>query len=193
VTKAVRVDAAAYATTEPPPEYEEPVMPILFTCKCGKPLKARDELAGKKIKCPHCGILLTAPAPAPVPAAKAAEPPPGAGTLLEGAISIEELPWSEEAARVAVSSPTPTDSPASGPATAPIDESEKRYKVVTTKDMGFVAKFDAGRLEEALNQHWKRGWAVRSVVRITVPAHGGMHDELVFILERFQSGPHDAG
>lgn len=160
-------------------------MPILFNCKCGKPLKARDELAGKKIKCPHCGVLLTAPPPTPATTgAKAAETTKGAGTLLEGAISIEDLPLTEEASRIAVSTPGIGEGPAAAAEAAPLDDSEKKYKVVTTKDLGFVSKFDAARLEDALNQYWKKGWAVRSTVRITVPGHGGAHDELVFILER---------
>ena len=33
-------------------------MAISFTCACGKALKARDEHAGKKTKCPQCGAVL---------------------------------------------------------------------------------------------------------------------------------------
>lgn len=39
-------------------------MPISVTCKgCGKTLKAKDTLAGKKVKCPGCSTALTIPAP----------------------------------------------------------------------------------------------------------------------------------
>lgn len=38
-------------------------MPISFACGCGKQLRAKDELAGKKTKCPECGSILTIPAP----------------------------------------------------------------------------------------------------------------------------------
>ena len=55
-------------------------MPILVTCLCGRQLRARDDLWGKRAKCPGCGMLLlvqgepevvleedTSPAPAPPP------------------------------------------------------------------------------------------------------------------------------
>jgi hypothetical protein len=37
-------------------------MPIIFNCTCGKKLQARDELAGKKLKCPGCHKVLPVPA-----------------------------------------------------------------------------------------------------------------------------------
>lgn len=36
-------------------------MPISITCQCGKKLKVRDTLAGKKVKCPACQHLLAVP------------------------------------------------------------------------------------------------------------------------------------
>jgi ribosomal protein S27E len=42
-------------------------MPILIRCPgCQKPLKVKEELAGKKVKCPSCGI----PVPIPLPTAE---------------------------------------------------------------------------------------------------------------------------
>ncbi|MCI0685227.1 MAG: zinc-ribbon domain-containing protein [Gemmataceae bacterium] len=38
-------------------------MPILVACSCGKKLKVRDELVGKKVKCPACGGVLEVAAP----------------------------------------------------------------------------------------------------------------------------------
>jgi RsiW-degrading membrane proteinase PrsW (M82 family) len=38
-------------------------MAISFACKCGKTLRARDELAGKKARCPQCGSTLPIPQP----------------------------------------------------------------------------------------------------------------------------------
>ena len=35
-------------------------MPIQIACACGKKLNVRDELAGKKVKCPACGGVLVA-------------------------------------------------------------------------------------------------------------------------------------
>src|SRR5437762_140097 len=44
-------------------------MPIVLTCDCGRRLRIKDELAGRKVRCPQCsGILLVAmPAAAPDP------------------------------------------------------------------------------------------------------------------------------
>jgi len=34
-------------------------MPIITPCACGKKLRTKDEFAGKRIKCPACGTILT--------------------------------------------------------------------------------------------------------------------------------------
>ncbi len=36
-------------------------MAIVFKCQCGSPLKAKDELAGKRTKCPKCGLVQVIP------------------------------------------------------------------------------------------------------------------------------------
>jgi len=36
-------------------------MSIEHTCQCGAKLKVKDELAGKKIKCPKCSVAFTLP------------------------------------------------------------------------------------------------------------------------------------
>ena len=57
-------------------------MPIIVTCECGRQLRARDELAGRRAKCPGCGMLLLVEPPVLEPAeddlveADAAPPPP---------------------------------------------------------------------------------------------------------------------
>lgn len=38
-------------------------MPILMECQCGRRIRARDELAGKRVKCPQCSAVLTVPPP----------------------------------------------------------------------------------------------------------------------------------
>ena len=38
-------------------------MPILVHCDCGKATKVRDELAGKKIRCPKCKAVMEVPEP----------------------------------------------------------------------------------------------------------------------------------
>ena len=45
----------------------DPTM-LLFACSaCGTKVKARPDLAGKKVKCPHCGNVLTVPSEPPPP------------------------------------------------------------------------------------------------------------------------------
>jgi hypothetical protein len=48
-------------------------MPIVVSCKCGKNLRVKDELAGKRVKCPECAQLTTVPA-ATLPAGPAKQP-----------------------------------------------------------------------------------------------------------------------
>jgi hypothetical protein len=50
----------------------EPTMPIQFTCSCGRKLQAKDEHAGRTVRCPDCGAEST------VPAADAVQPTPAA-------------------------------------------------------------------------------------------------------------------
>jgi DNA-directed RNA polymerase subunit RPC12/RpoP len=53
-------------TTAPGPDHQpepEAVAPsVSFACAgCGKTVKARAELAGKKVKCPQCGQVIPVP------------------------------------------------------------------------------------------------------------------------------------
>lgn len=43
-------------------------MPIRVKCSCGKALSVKDELAGKKVKCPGCASAIPVPKAAPAPA-----------------------------------------------------------------------------------------------------------------------------
>lgn len=49
-------------------------MPIRFRCSCGKQLQAREEFAGRQMKCPDCGQILTIPATSTVEESEAAPP-----------------------------------------------------------------------------------------------------------------------
>lgn len=53
-------------------------MPIAATCACGKRLQVKDELAGKKVRCPNCKQPLKIP-DAPAAAAPAAGSPAAGG------------------------------------------------------------------------------------------------------------------
>jgi WD40 repeat protein len=49
-------------------------MPIAVTCECGKQLRVKDDLAGKRIRCPACQTVVTIPAAASAP--EPTTPPP---------------------------------------------------------------------------------------------------------------------
>src|SRR5438034_10143985 len=51
-------------------------MPISVTCTCGKRLKAKDEMAGKRARCPACGNSVLIPDPESEPAPYDLEPEP---------------------------------------------------------------------------------------------------------------------
>jgi hypothetical protein len=58
-------------------------MAIMFACKCGKQMQARDEFAGRRMKCPSCQSIVTIPTapPATVVAPEVTQPAAAAVTL----------------------------------------------------------------------------------------------------------------
>lgn len=50
-------------------------MPIVVTCSCGKALKVPDMFAGKRVKCPSCNAIMTAPTTDDTPVAGQFEGP----------------------------------------------------------------------------------------------------------------------
>lgn len=55
---------------------------MLVSCECGKQLNVKDELSGKKVKCPGCGAILTVGAPAVESAPAPTEPATSPGAAL---------------------------------------------------------------------------------------------------------------
>src|SRR5687767_3108685 len=57
-------------------------MPIVVRCTCGRQLRARDEQAGRRCKCPNCGRSLLVPYPVATIVPREADelqcPPPSA-------------------------------------------------------------------------------------------------------------------
>src|SRR5262249_41803158 len=47
---------------------------------CGKDLKVKDELAGKQVKCPACGCVLTVPQPPTTVTSQGKQAPPAVAT-----------------------------------------------------------------------------------------------------------------
>jgi hypothetical protein len=166
-------------------------MAIDFECPCGKKLKSKDEFAGKRTKCPQCGAGLTVPQPAHVVAAEAAAAAAKAQANGPEHDSPLALDMSESSVKIEPISTQPTEAfiaPRISPEASPIvDEAKidgRQYKVLMSKDMGFVAKFDAVKLEESLNTWARQGWCLRSAFMMTHQTHSGTHNDILVIMER---------
>ncbi len=64
-------------------------MTIEFACRCGKTLRVKDEHAGRRFKCPGCGIAVQAPAAANVKKSELSSLQPLAQNNLEDWFSEE--------------------------------------------------------------------------------------------------------
>jgi hypothetical protein len=165
-------------------------MAIVFSCTCGKPLRAKDESAGKKTKCPHCGAIV------PIPGASPATVPPSNEGLSIDLVwpTVEAQPTTEPGAstQIKIDSLSPAVAPVGGVPGEPVRPGDRprptdgtlQYKVLSGKDQGMTGKFNPGKLEEALNEHARQGWAVKAAATMAIVSHSGTHDELIVILER---------
>jgi hypothetical protein len=159
-------------------------MSIEVACQCGRTLKAKEEHAGLRAKCPACGAILN------IPQARS-EPP-----TIPAEISVENLEEGLKEDRLGVErDATLTDvwkvlntiasligsSAAKNPSG---DGQQREYKVITQKDQWFSGKFDPEKVEGALNSYAKQGWVLKGVATASVPSFGGQRDEIVMIMER---------
>ncbi|SIO15975.1 protein of unknown function [Singulisphaera sp. GP187] len=173
-------------------------MSISFNCECGKPLKSKEEMAGRKTKCPHCGAILTIPGTlvraATAPRVESANP------AHPDALRVEGLDWtSPEASATATVTAIATESAsASAMATTPAsgvdslrrpdlprpDDGSKQYKVLGQRDHSASGKLNFASMEATLNEQAHHGWVMKAAFVVNVPGHSGSHDEVVLILER---------
>lgn len=163
-------------------------MAITFHCKCGRPLRAQPDAAGKKTRCPGCNQVLTIPGAEakPAPVAAAHEGDPFAPELDWSTLVSPHPPPEADPSRIGLANIKVDASVADAP-TMEIPKTEdgsRQYHVLTQKDQGFTGKFNASKLEEVLNAHARQGWSLKAAVTMTMHGHGGNHDELVVILER---------
>jgi hypothetical protein len=88
-------------------------MPIAVSCTCGKSFRAKDELAGKRVRCPSCTSVLTisSPAPAPTPVAKRSAEDEALAVLMSDPPPREEKPIRRTSAAPALPPPTVNASP----------------------------------------------------------------------------------
>lgn len=160
-------------------------MAIIFSCPCGKPLKAKIELAGKRTKCPFCGAIVPIPAVTTALAGAAvigvdSDP----STMVFDWSSLHETPAQEPPSSSYELPAAPSASKHDLPVAPPSgDESSQRYKILTQRDKGFTGKFDPVKLEHSLNEYASKGWSVKAAVTMNTHDHTGSHCELVIILE----------
>ena len=155
-------------------------MTIVFQCACGRPLRASSEYVGKKTKCPGCGQILVIPAEDPT-------------TPAEDPFVVNLDPSAPETTRPDQQDPNRSSSAAIKLDTgyenvlasdiARTEDGSRQYHVLGQKDLGFT-KFNAVKLEEALNAYARQGWELKTAVVMNISGHGGNHDELIVILER---------
>ena len=166
-------------------------MSITFRCACGKQSELPESTLGKRVRCNFCGALsivaeqppedhpeldwethiaeslLTAPTPRAGPRARpgSSRPsrpsrPPRSSTRSPRARWRRSTPGSRGGRRGRARR---------GPAV----EDPKEYKVLSQRDKWFGGKFDAERLEEALNFLAGQGWAVRSMAAGAIGGFAG--------------------
>jgi hypothetical protein len=176
-------------------------MPVVFACTCGKPLRAKEESAGKKTKCPQCGAIITIPGGSARVATPAAPPGPDdpqgielAWPTVEAVPSTATIPAvaatdQPSSASIKIDSVSPAAGGVGGDPARPSDrprpdDGTLQYKVLSGKDQGMTGKFNPLKLEEVLNDHARQGWSVKTASTVAIASHSGTHDELIIILER---------
>jgi hypothetical protein len=166
-------------------------MAIEVRCQCGRSLKAKDEHAGMRAKCPACAATIVVPKASP-------DPPemPDEFSLADLESGIDEDPAEEEPEDPAEEEPETTltdvlnvlNTIASAIGSSSKNSSNGNqhceYKVITQKDKWFSGKFDPEKVEGVLNSYAKQGWIMKGVATASVPGFGGQRDEIVIIMER---------
>jgi serine/threonine protein kinase len=138
------------------PKAEPISQPISFPCAgCGKSLKARAELAGKKVKCPHCGTASLVPETE----TKIASSPPGQRRWLWLTLSVGVL------AVVAVTAYSLSTSPhrANTPGVSYLDQTLGLQTLPEVEEEGFLDPEPSKRAWPGETFRWTTG-AARLVV-----------------------------
>jgi hypothetical protein len=170
-------------------------MSITFSCSCGKQSDLPESFIGKRVRCNFCGALsivsLQSQEATPeldweTHIAESLLGAAGPGSGSNGASVLEAEPVAEAPVFDEVPSGEIPRADPEAIAAPPIVQvaNPMQYKVLTQRDKWFGGKFDAERLEEALNFLARQGWAVRSMVAGTIGGISGNREELVVLLER---------
>jgi hypothetical protein len=179
-------------------------MPYVTCPTCGERGKIPSSLIGVRIKCRKCGLsfLVSPPAGkvavgAEMAAGHAATAGPSAAVEVHG-IEVEGLDGSSwvvptetgatvaampsaaeihTTGAVAVSGTGSTPGPA-----ASMSSPAREYKLLTSRDKCFEGKFDLTRMEDALNQLARLGWAAKAMTTPHLKGFSGALEEVVVIL-----------
>lgn len=166
-------------------------MPVKTQCQCGRSITARDEFAGKRVKCPDCGRVLHLPAAdnGPPPLAALDESDSAGQSQAQTARSTNQmedqgldlLAQIRDQLGIIAGDLRGRQDQGSPPVTT---QAQKQYKVLTQKDKWFSGKFDPERLEQAVNAYASQGWTVKGITTASIPGFGGAREELIVLLER---------
>lgn len=121
-------------------------MAIAFACACGKKLAAKDEFAGKKTKCPGCGVLNRIPVPEP--------------EVIE--VADIEVIEDEVAEPVEAVAATPPAVKASAPSTTSVKTKKKAKKTKQDDERGAMARMYMEHAEKDFKAKEKRRKAAPS-------------------------------
>lgn len=105
-------------------------MPIEFACDCGKQFRVSEDYAGKRTKCPACGIALTVPA-APEPEAVTEED----AAFLALSEGPDPAPSSRDWREPNLSAPVPSPRTANVPKAPPPPPPKKKPKKRAVVDL----------------------------------------------------------
>lgn len=168
-------------------------MPYVTCPTCGERGKIPSNLIGVRIKCRKCGLGFQV-APASGPGRAEATTGPSAAVEVHG-IEVEGLDaaaWvvsTEPAGAVATTAAEPERPPADPgrvPVTATADGAAstagREYKLLTSRDRIFDGKFDLARMEEAINQYARQGWAARGMIAPHLKNFSGAVEEVIVVL-----------
>lgn len=143
-------------------------MAIVVTCTCGKRLAAKDEAAGKRVRCPACQQPVLIPLPAAMPAAVApiiesppvAAPPPSEPVAITSP-TTETIgspvvgPDSSATGHEPASEPTPT---APEPVVAETPTSPARPKPTRKAQFAAVTRTVGAVARPAIKTAWRLPW-----------------------------------
>ncbi len=143
-------------------------MSIHVQCSCGKQINAREDLAGKRVRCPFCDKVLQVPIPSMETSDFAVQPLPS-----DYELNVDVSMQQESGPVAKVGRSKSTDSHPKG---------SRQYKVLTRQDQWFAGTFHPDDLEAALNAYALQGWQLHSVFPVRTPNVEA--DEVVVVLER---------